>query len=125
MLEIYDIPSENKKKNIVELYIFLLEGCSVCIFLLEILYDIIIKSKNINFQIKEIRIKKIRDILGYGICIRVAPTIIAFKHGRPRLGWEGFAALAPDAVKREMVEDVLRQVAELTNEDDRIDDLLH
>jgi thioredoxin-like negative regulator of GroEL len=46
---------------------------------------------------------------------RVVPTVIAFLDGVPALGWEGFAAMAPDEIQDAMVLDVLRQAAALSN----------
>lgn len=49
---------------------------------------------------------------------RAFPTIIAYLDGVPKLGWEGFAAMAPEEIQDAMVLDVLQQAAALADESD-------
>ena len=109
-------------KNETVICIVMIAGCGVCEKLC-ILLDRMIKEfnsndKNITIKIEYIMVTSILKAEKYTKYIRVFPTIFAYKNKNLRLGWEGFAALAPDEIKHEMVEDVLRQVAALADEDD-------
>lgn len=44
---------------------------------------------------------------------RVFPTVIVYQDGTPKLGWEGFANLAPNEIQEDMVVDVVSQMLQL------------
>lgn len=101
----------------LKLLVLLQNGCSVCIELVKVFKELDIKSFELSIEINFLTGNG-RDFTKIGLMPRVIPTVLAYKNGKLRLGWEGFAALAPDEIKREMVEDVLRQVAALADEDE-------
>lgn len=46
---------------------------------------------------------------------RLFPTLIAFKDGIARLGWEGFALVAPSEIQADMVLEILEHAAALAD----------
>lgn len=99
--------------------VIILDGCVVCDFLTGILNEVHRQDCYNNvMQIDVVKISNRVDLSKIGLNIKLFPTLLAYKNNKLRLGWEGFAALAPDEIKREMVEDVLRQVAALADECD-------
>lgn len=101
----------------IDLTIIRLQNCEICEKLAKKMFCTL--SKNTNLQ-KAINLKVIDfDSFESGtLRPRVFPTLIAYKNGVPRLGWEGFAAMAPEEIQDAMVLDVLRQAAALADEPD-------
>jgi hypothetical protein len=51
----------------------------------------------------------IEDSAFLGLNVRVFPTVLGFTDGRPCMGWEGFAAMAPSEIKQLIVRGALNE----------------
>jgi hypothetical protein len=101
----------------IELLVFQLSGCVVCKKLQLVVenYWVRVAGQVSIFWVDEMTI---RPDFAYNARPRVFPTVIAYKNGVPRLGWEGFAVMAPEEIQDAMVLDVLLQAAALADEPD-------
>lgn len=114
------------KMSNLRILIVSLQGCEACNQLIYFINELVMVSDTSKpILIEVLNISNPYELALKKLNIKLFPTILAFKNSKIVLGWEGFAALAPDEIKREMVEDVLRQVAALADEDDGGGDLLH
>ncbi len=101
----------------IELIILGLSGCLACDKLKTLLDQLYDQPEFKKITIKYLYVKSAKDLANLNLKIKLFPTLLAYKNSKLCLGWEGFAAFAPDEIKCEMVEDVLRQVAALADED--------
>lgn len=109
------------RKLKIDCIIFSLDDCAVCAALQNVVNSVIKASSNSNLKQRlDIHIWHYGDPCTFPpaamVRPRLLPTLIAFKDGVARLGWEGFAAMAPSEIQADIVREVLEQAAALADE---------
>lgn len=103
--------SERKAAGGVFLVGIGLIGCSACSALKQMLENVIAtRVPPVPIDLLWFDIASREELSTIGLQVRLFPTLIAFKDTQPKLGWEGFAVLAPSEISAELVTEALNQV---------------
>lgn len=99
----------------LEIVLYSLEGCEACIKLKEVFQTVFQRGdfSDINFKLQFL--EDGYESIG-GIRPRCYPTVIAFMDGTPKLGWEGFALMAPSEIQEASVIEVLQATLDLSGD---------
>ncbi|OYU77244.1 MAG: hypothetical protein CFE32_06650 [Alphaproteobacteria bacterium PA3] len=105
----------NVKSSSLEIVLYSLEGCEACIKLKEVFQTVFQRGDFSDISFKLQFLEDGHESIG-GIRPRCYPTVIAFMDGTPKLGWEGFALMAPNEIQEASVIEVLQATLDLTGD---------
>lgn len=101
------------KISSLEIVLYSLEGCEACNKLKEVFKTVFQRGEFSDISFKVQFLEDGYESIG-SIRPRCYPTVIAFIDGTPKLGWEGFALMAPNEIQEASVIEVLQASTELT-----------